>query len=504
MAIVAVLIGVLVSVYPVRNIPLGEVDAFIPVVDGMMLLGEIITATLLFAQAGVFRSRALIVLGTGYLFTALLLIPHALTFPGAFAPDGLLGAGVNTTAWIAISRRLGFPVAIILYAYLKSREPRTHLEPSARAVIAAIVAAAVAALAITVITTVGHDLLPPYYATRSALIYSSAVIVQAATALAFFASAVVLFRNRSSVLDLWLLVAVAGWLIETLLIITLQARFTVGFYTLYVMVLFSHLVVMLALIAETNRLYARLAVSTALRHEERDARLMSMDAVAAAISHGVGQPVAAANMSAAAALEWLDREGPDVAMATTSLRSAIESGRDAFAVIKDMRTMFDSENAAATTFDLNLLARETARLVEGEAAARKIALALELGAALPSVVGDRVLIQRVLLSLLTNAIASIDAARSKSREIEIRSRAVEGDEVLLEVCDSGTGIAQEDLPHLFNAFLATRTHGSGLGMSLCRAIVEEHGGKLWASRRTDKQGAIFHLQLPRSGRSQGR
>ena len=102
-----------------RDVRLGQIDAFIPMIDAIMFLVDLIIATLLYVQAAVFRSRALTVLASGYVFTALLLVPHALTFPGAFAPDGLLGAGINTTAWIDIFWRAAFPIAIILYVLLK-------------------------------------------------------------------------------------------------------------------------------------------------------------------------------------------------------------------------------------------------------------------------------------------------------------------------------------------------------------------------------------------------
>src|SRR4030095_7967371 len=96
-----------------------EIIPFVPVIDAVMFVCELMIATLLYAQASVFRSRALTVLATGYVFAALMLIPHALTFPGAFAPNGLLGAEVNTTGFLAVFRRISFPIAFILYAWLK-------------------------------------------------------------------------------------------------------------------------------------------------------------------------------------------------------------------------------------------------------------------------------------------------------------------------------------------------------------------------------------------------
>ena len=495
--IVAVLVAAFFCILPVRDAQLGEVTAFIPVVDGIMLLGELITATLLFAQAAVFRSRALIALGTGYVFAALLLIPHALTFPGAFAPAGLLGAGVNTTAWVAVARRLGFPIAVLTYVSLKSSESRTGPERSVAGMFSpAIAAAVVAAVAISVLATAGHDLLPGYFVNRSALNYRAALLYQSATAFSFIIAGVVLFLKRTSVLDLWLLVAVASWIIETLLVIVLTARFTAGFYALYGLILFSHLFVMMALLAESNRLYARLALFTALRNEERDARLMSIEAVAAAISHEVGQPVSAANMSASAALNWLTRRKPDVQMAIASLHAAIDSGHRAFDVIRSIRSMFGRGAGPATDFDVNELVTETAALLKEEFVTKKIGLEFLPDEGLPSITADRVLLQRVLLNLFTNAAESIEASKHKSRQIRVSSKPLNSDSLMVEISDSGAGISADDLPHIFDAFVTTKPTGTGLGLSLCRTIIEEHGGKLWASQSNNRHGATFHLQLP--------
>ena len=131
LVIVGLLFAALLLILPVHDIRLREIGAFVPMIDAVMFACELITATLLYAQAVVFRSRALTVLATGFVFAALLLVPHALTFPGAFAPDGLLGAGVNTTAWIFTVRRAAFPIAVILYVLLKrtdsAAKPRREL-----------------------------------------------------------------------------------------------------------------------------------------------------------------------------------------------------------------------------------------------------------------------------------------------------------------------------------------------------------------------------------------
>jgi signal transduction histidine kinase len=496
--IVALLFSVFIVILPLSGTRWGEVVAFIPVVDSIIFVGELIIATLLYAQAAIFRSRSLTILASGYLFLALLLIPHALTFPGAFSQDGLLNAGLSSTAWLSTVRRIAFPLAVIFYvgSGRPSRPtlPGTELpQPNIATGIAAAVALAAGA---TILTVSGHDLLPPLFTSRGDAVYSNVAIINALTIALTLVAMGLLFLRRKSVLDLWLLVALAAWLIQSLLNLPLRARFTVGWYSLYTMMLISHLIVLIALIAEVNRLYSRLALATAARNREREAQRMSMDAVAAAISHEVGQPLAAVSLNASAGLNWLTSPRPNVTKAIEALHAISDSGRRSFDVLKSIRAMFAKKPGWASELILNDVVHETVTSLDAELAGARVSLQLSLDEELPPIMANRVQLQHVVSNLIANAIESLSSTRGRRRRITIQS-SHKDHSVLLEISDNGIGIAEDDTWRVFDAFQATSANGDGIRLSICRTIVEEHGGRIWASRGDD-YGATFHVQLPGS------
>lgn len=205
--VVALLVAFGVTV-PFTNVQLPRFDAFIPSLETAISINDLITSALLFAQFTVVRRWALLVLASGYLFTALIVIPHALTFPGAFAPTGLLGAGLQSTVWLYIFWHVGSPLAVIVYALLKDADNGTSM--SRRSPIAvggwsvAVVIAIVCGL--TWIATAGDWLLPRVFLDRVQMnrnlssLFGGLIILLNVVALAL------LWLRRRSVLDLWLMV----------------------------------------------------------------------------------------------------------------------------------------------------------------------------------------------------------------------------------------------------------------------------------------------------------
>lgn len=484
-------------ILPARNTPLGEAVAFVPVIDAIVFVGELIIAALLYAQAAIFRSRALTLLASAFVFIAVLLVGHALAFPGAFAPHGLFGAGTSSAAWMMILRRVALPLAVVIYALLEDAgpgaQPEARQSPT-RSLLWALFAVALAAATI-VLAIAEPDLLPPIFLNRSDVVHSTLTAFNLANIAVILAAMTVLALKRRSMLDLWLQVALAGWLIQSVLNLWLDARFTVGWYSLFLVILVSHLFVLLALIGESNRLYARLVLSVAARDREQESRMMSMEAVAAAISHEIGQPLTAVTLNATASLNSLTRRPRSPTRAIESLRDTIGAGQRAFDVMNSIRATFRNGTGASGEIGLNDLARETSSLLARELAARRILLQLALAEALPPVRGNRVQIQRVLINLLTNAMEALDGPGANPRRISIRSTTSDDGHVLLEISDTGAGISPEQLTEIFEPFFTTKSAGTGLGLSLSRSIIEEHGGRLWATPG-EAHGATFHLLMP--------
>jgi signal transduction histidine kinase len=493
--VLALLIAFVITEGPLSTIKLGRIDAFVPAYATAMFVNDTITAVLLFAQFFILRSLALLMIASGYLFTALVAIPWMLTFPGVFTPGGLLGAGLQSTAWLYLLWHTGFPTFVIAYALLKDSDPAKRLwRGSAGAAILSSVAMTAAVVgAATFLVTTDNPLLPRLMLDMVRL---STLWFYAAGSVALWSvlALVVLWARRRSVLDLWLMVVMCAYVIEICLIsFPVPARFSVGWYAGRVYGLLSSSLLLFVLLYEITTLYAQLLRAVLARRREREARLMTGDAVAATIAHEVKQPLSGMITNADAGLRWLDRSTPNLDRAKASFKLIIADGHRAGAVIESTRAIFRKDARNRISLDVNELIGETLVLTRGDLQRHRILVEAEPNAHLPQVSGDRIQLQQVLLNLITNAIDSM-AAKNGARVLCVRSEVRDGASVLVSVADTGTGIGSQDIDRIFNPLFTTKSGGMGMGLSICRSIIEAHGGRLWvAPNKPD--GAVFQFML---------
>jgi PAS domain S-box-containing protein len=223
-------------------------------------------------------------------------------------------------------------------------------------------------------------------------------------------------------------------------------------------------------------------------------RVATIGQLMTSIAHETKQPIAAAVGNAQAGLNWLDAQPPDWEEARQALRCIVRDGRRAADVIDRIRALIKKAPAQTEDLHINELVREVLALTRTEVSENGVALSTALAEGLPVVRADRVQLQQVILNLIINAIEAMRDVRREERELLISTRREAGG-VLIEVRDSGPGFAPGDLERVFEAFYTTKSSGLGLGLSICRSIVEAHAGRLWAGPNLPR-GAIFSFTVP--------
>src|SRR6202795_3741057 len=224
-------------------------------------------------------------------------------------------------------------------------------------------------------------------------------------------------------------------------------------------------------------------------------RVATMSELAASIAHEVNQPLAGVVANAEACLRWLRRGTPDVDAACRSVEWIIDDGNRASEVIRRVRALANKTSLEKVPLDVNDVVKETIPLVQRELISHQVLLRMELAPALPMILGDRVQLQQVIINLVMNGIEAMQSVTNRPRELLIRSRQDETQQVLVSVTDCGVGISAENADRLFSAFFTTKSGGMGMGLSICRSIVEAHGGRLSASGNVGP-GATFQSALP--------
>src|ERR1700722_1515432 len=495
--VVAALFVAFLLTIPFTNVQLPRVDAFIPAFETAIIFNDLVTAALLFAQFSVVRSRALLVLAVGFLYTAFIVIPHALTFPGAFAPTGLLGAGLQTTAWIYYFWHAGAPVAVIAYVLLKDEDKSAGLNWSSAAIIGGSVALMASTVFVLSWVAIDADAWLPRImdgavkANRDVLLLIG-VLTAALNAVAL----VLLWVRRRSVLDLWLTVMCCAWLAETVVTASVTGRFTFGYYASRLYAFVAVFSVLLVLLSETMALYSNLVYSTLRRRSNQEGRKIAMDAMAASIAHEVTQPIAAMTNNSHAALILLAGTPPNIEEARAALDAIVSDGDRASAVITSLRAMFKRETNQRSRIDANNIVQEALKLVDADLRSRQVTVSTELREGLPHLFADRAQLQQVFLNLFTNAIEAMRTVTDGVRLLRIKSDFIqERSGILITVEDTGTGIESKDKKRILEPFFSTKPTGTGIGLAICQSIIEAHGGHIRVSDNRPR-GAIFHVALP--------
>ena len=224
-------------------------------------------------------------------------------------------------------------------------------------------------------------------------------------------------------------------------------------------------------------------------------RVATIGQLTASITHEVNQPITAARTNASAALNFLERSQPDLEEVREALEQVVKDVDRAGAVVARMRALMRKSPMQMNSLDMNEAVREVIELTRGEALKNKVALQTELADGLPVVRGDRVQLQQVVLNLILNAVQAMDEVPDGVREVRVTTAESLPGEIHLGVRDTGPGFSPGGFSRLFEPFYTTKPAGMGMGLAICRSIVEAHGGRLWASANTPR-GAMFQFSIP--------
>lgn len=518
-----------IGIAPFAKLPLIAIPAFIPIYESILIIGDLITAILLINQFSILRTRALLILASGYLFTAVIACMHMLTFPGLFSTSGLLSAGPQSTAWLYMIWHGGFPIFIIAYALLsRPSVPNKRLAPSAigNAIFGGIVAVSIIIYASVLLVTKGHQFLPTIMAGNH---YSTAMIVVVSTVwLLSFIALLLLCQSRSRlVLDIWLKVVMCAWMFDIALSAVVNAgRFDLGFYAGRIYGLLAASFVLMVLLLENSALYARLVRTyqderrrtLALKHLSTQLVAANKDLAAAktlaesanhaksiflsSMSHELRTPL---NVILGYAQLLALKSTPATLPRTQEFANYIlKAGNHLLALISEILDLAKIESGALTLslekINLESIVNECQTMTKPLAEERKLVMSF-----LPIdslyVIADPTRLKQILFNLISNAIKY----NREQGTVIVSCERIHSSHIRISVQDTGLGLTQEQIGSLFQAFNrlgqeAGKEEGSGVGLVVTKHLIELMGGKIGVSS-TVNIGSTFWIELPEASLS---
>jgi signal transduction histidine kinase len=518
---------------PFAQVTLIQVNAFIPAYEAALLLIAAVTAVMLFGQFRWSRSPALLVLGAGYLYDMLLIVPHALSFPDAFAPAGLLGGG-QTTAWLFCFWRGGFPVFVIAYALLNSREVRGR--PADDSIDAAmvgltVVATAALACALTALAA-NHVRLLPTLMVGNTHTAALTIAVTVTWLLGLAALAAVWRQRRHTVLDLWLMVMLCAWAFDIALsAIFNHRRFDLGFYVGRGYGLLAASFVLGVLLTETGGLHSRLAAAKTLvddyarRLEERvRERTAALEAEtgerqkAEALLHQSQKMEALGQLTGGLAHDFnnhlgiiignLDLLGDQKALdagQTELIGEALAAAFSGAELTRRLLAFARRQPLRPARVDVNRLVEEITKLLR-RTLSEQVEMQLALDPSIPVILADPTQLETAIANLANNARDAMPGGGRLAITTGLRYldedyaadhvEVTPGPYVLIKVSDTGTGMPPETLARVFEPFFTTKEpgKGTGLGLSMVFGFLKQSGGHIDVYSEPGR-GTTFRLYL---------
>lgn len=482
-------------VAPFGGTRLPQFVSFNPAVQSIVFVTDLITSIFLFAQYRIIASRAIFALATGYLYTALIVIPYTLAYPGAFT--GLLNAGPQSSAWLYYFWIDGIPAGAIAFAIftIADRNASPKLGSAGFAISWSVLSIAGLVGGITWICTAGSWLLPPMMEGNR----YTYVVVYICTPLSILMTVIagaLLWSLRQSILDYWLLLVMLSLLLNHVIADFLGGeRYSLGFYASRGFTLVTSTLVLTLLMKEIMNLHVRLATTNMMLERERNNKLMNAEATTAAIAHEISQPLAAMTLNAEAALELFDQSPANLLEVKEALKDLVVDGHRTGDALNGVRGLYKKINEGRQLVNMNEIALSVLHALRGELNAHGVTARTELSSEMPLITGNRGQLQQVIFNLVHNAVEAMGGTSDRSRVLRLITQRKDSDTIIVAVQDTGPGIAPRRLGRVFDAFVTTKSQGTGLGLAICRVFIERHGGQLTAfSNGTD--GALFQFTLP--------